>query len=482
MAIFVTDNGFVKKTQAELITQYETAFKQIFGDQIDLDPDGPAGQFIAFLAQENANFYDGAQEIYTSRDPDKATGVSLDFILSENNLTRLPARPTQQRNAVLSGDEGTSVLAGRRAGQQDTELEYILDDDVLITKANALLGVISVTQVVVTNLNRITIDSVNYDYTTQGGDTETDILDELKILIDGGAWGGTVVVDPVADTLTLLDTSTFSFDVSGDVQIDDRGSPGDFTAAVDGANPLSANTLNIIVTPVTGWDAVNNPVAGETGAEEETDSEARARRLRSIIQGAATESAIRSGILDDVDDVLSAEVVSNRTNVTDGAGRPPKSFEAIVEGGDDDEIALKIWEKQPAGIESYGNTTVIITDSQGTSQTIKFSRPVNTYIHVQVKRDYNTEENYPADGDDLIKQAIFDWSLDSNNVSIGKDIIRQRLSTPVYTVPGIKDIEIELDNTPNPGDSPTFAAQNITVADNELAIFAIARITVLDLP
>ena len=37
----------------------------------------------------------------------------------------------------------------------------------------------------------------------------------------------------------------------------------------------------------------------------------------------------------------------------------------LVIGGNDNEIAQCIYENQPAGIQSYGNTSVNITDSHG---------------------------------------------------------------------------------------------------------------------
>ena len=49
-------------------------------------------------------------------------------------------------------------------------------------------------------------------------------------------------------------------------------------------------------------------------------------------------------------------------------GRPPKSFEAVVEGGSDQAVAQEIWLTKPAGIETYGNVNngngITILDSQ----------------------------------------------------------------------------------------------------------------------
>ncbi len=130
----------------------------------------------------------------------------------------------------------------------------------------------------------------------------------------------------------------------------------------------------------------------------------------------------------------------------------------------------------PSGIESYGGESEVIQDSEGRNQTINFSRPINQYIHVKVKRDLYTEETYPANGDDLIKSEIVAWAL--LEFSPGVDVIRQRLNIPIYEVPGIGDVEVTIDATPNPGDSPAYAADDIPISGRELAVFATTRITV----
>jgi hypothetical protein len=348
---------------------------------------------------------------------------------------------------------------------------------------------------------------------------------------------------------------------------------GDFTADETGVNTLPANTLNTISTTVSGWDEVNNPGAGVTGIETETDDELRIRFALTFLAGNSTDEAIKNNLLSKVDDIISAVVISNRDlitgtqkiswnadfvtgnniditvqgtpvttvpfntdqattmtdlkaqieadianttvtvdildtntrtliitlsttdhinvteNVTGGAsqpegrivysdadGRPPKSFEAVVEGGTDADVAQVIWDSMPSGIEPFGNTTVVIVDSEGDNQTIKFSRPVSKYVWVKVKRDFNTEESYPTDGDTQIKNNIVDWSL--LNLDSGDDVIRQRLGDPVYEVSGIGDIEISLDYSNNIGHTPSYSLQNVPVLGREKAIFDVSRIIV----
>lgn len=111
-------------------------------------------------------------------------------------------------------------------------------------------------------------------------------------------------------------------------------------------------------------------------------------------------------------DVICA-IYENNTDVTDSSGRPPHSIEVVVSGGTDQDIADFIWSVKPAGIQTYGSSSATVSDSNGDSQTIYFSRPTYKYVHLEVTIDsYYAEEQFPLDGVDQIKAAIFDYAED----------------------------------------------------------------------
>jgi hypothetical protein len=224
--------------------------------------------------------------------------------------------------------------------------------------------------------------------------------------------------------------------------------------------------------------SVNNLAAGLAGRIAETDEELRNRRRELLAGlGAATDEAIRQAVLQEVDGVTACLVISNRTDVTDGDGRPPHSFETIVSGGDEDDIAQVIWENTPSGIYPEGDIVKTVVDSTGKGQTVRFSRPTNVYIWVDLEYSLNIEESFPVNGEDLIKDNIVEWTL--QNINIGDDVIYQRLSIPIYEVPGIGTIQIELATSATPTGPPgAYSAANVVIASDELAVFATSRITV----
>lgn len=491
---YVKSTGLEIPDYADIKTDLETDFKAIFGNDIDVSSDSVIGQIIAIVAKYISNNYTAMQEVYTSRDPQFAEGVNLDAIVGENGIVRLSATPTTIENVLLFGDDGTLILSGKLAKIPSGSVNFSLDSNVTISKSVCRKGYIEVGTVLDSTLYTIDIDGDSYTYTSDGTATATEILTGLKADIDSASIEG-LTVTITDDVMELSNDSDFAFDVDSNLAIVEVGSAGNFTCVENGANRVPAQSLTEIVTPVTGWNSVLNESVGVTGRATETDENLRIRREQSVNGiGNATEDSLLAKIYDEVDGVTGVNVYSNRTDSTDSENRPSHSFEVVVSGGDIDDIANKIWEVQPAGIQSTGNINadgsvestipgegINITDSQGYTQNVKFSRPVEVYIYVRVARSLYDEEVYPDDGDDQIKSAIVDWSLELANINVGKDVIRQRLSIPIYSIPGIEDIEIELDSSTSLPHTPSYSAANIVIGDRQVAVFAVGRIEVVDL-
>lgn len=148
-------------------------------------------------------------------------------------------------------------------------------------------------------------------------------------------------------------------------------------------------------------------------------------------------------------------------------GRPPKSFEAVVQGQTDAIIAQTIWFSKPAGIQTFGNTQQPIIDSQGETQQIFFSRPTQVYISIQCTLTLYSEETFPSDGLALVKQVLIAYI---NNLGVGADVLIQRVQAQVFKVPGIASSAVLLAATASPTESPSFSAADIPIGDNQIAI------------
>jgi len=270
------------------------------------------------------------------------------------------------------------------------------------------------------------------------------------------------------------------FEFSEPVTLDSAGEgSGEVIAIEAGSVSVLANTITTIETPFSGWDSVNNDNDGQTGRDVETDPELRLRRAESLsVTGAATVEAIRARLRQQVDDVTAVTIIENRDDVVDGDGRPPHSFEAIVQGGIEQDIADLIWEVKPAGIETFGNVTETVEDSQGTNQTIQFSRPVPVYVWVNVTLTANGIGDFPsASAESLTQEAVVSKG---SELTVGDKVVYQSLFGPIYrAVDGLEMVTIEVGTSTDAETQPSaFASENIEIASNELALFDEARVSV----
>lgn len=318
-----------------------------------------------------------------------------------------------------------------------------------------------------------TASGVNLDNVV--GITGIERLDAVPSLAVVKAFGapGTIISEgsavsvegnPVARFLT---DDTYTIDPTGEIEMN-------VTAETPGAIPAPAGSITVIETPVAGWDSVTNETDATIGKNIETDAELRIRRkLTLATPGAASTDAILAAILN-IDAVKAAKVFHNTTMFVDPFGRPPKSIEAVVLDGDDNDIALAIWKKAPAGIELFGSTTVQIIDSQGILRDIKFSRPTPVNIFVEI--DVTTNFDFPVDGDDLIKEAMVDYAL--THFSIGDDIIvhgAPSLEAAVICgdVIGILDLVFRVGTAPAP-----VLDDNVVINPDEIGVIDSANITI----
>jgi uncharacterized phage protein gp47/JayE len=237
-----------------------------------------------------------------------------------------------------------------------------------------------------------------------------------------------------------------------------------------------AASIDTIDSPVVGWATVTNLAEGLIGTEEETDVELRARRERSTSTGAQAILDAMFAAINNIPGVTNLTILENDSNIVDVNGLPPHSFEVIVVGGDDQAIADTIWAKKSTGSTPAGTSDIDIVDSQGITHTMRLTRPAQIDIYVKVT--ITTFADYPADGDDLIKQAIVDYAngdlIAGRGFSVGDDVIYTRLYTPINSVPGHEIDELLIDTV-----FPPTLQDNIAIGIEEVSHFTIANIEVV---
>lgn len=200
---------------------------------------------------------------------------------------------------------------------------------------------------------------------------------------------GSVVSDPLRPTVRFVTTADAITSAVGGVVLVQAA------AETAGALIAPAGSLSKIESPVSGWTAVTNPAAAVPGRNVESDE---VYRQRQAALRASTEGSTLPGIIADVQrlaGVITAAGYENVSDAIDANGLPPHSFELIVSGGDDAAIARSIWANKPAGIETFGSTTVAVTDTEGVSHNVRFSRPTPKVINVNYRATV-TSDYVPA--------------------------------------------------------------------------------------
>jgi uncharacterized phage protein gp47/JayE len=229
-----------------------------------------------------------------------------------------------------------------------------------------------------------------------------------------------------------------------------------------------------ILTPVSGLDSLDTLAQLQIGSPDESDAELRARQILSTENGATNILESLYSSLLQVSGVARVRIYVNDTNSTVD-GRPAHSYEVVVDGGADLDVAEAIWDRHPAGIELFGTTSQNITDSQGQTQAIEFTRPVVVPIYIIVNT--SADARYPATGDEDIKQAIVDYAngllVEDEQLTIGDDVRQSRLFTPANSIQGHNVVTILIGIAP----TPTLET-DIVIDETEIAQFLIANIIV----
>ncbi len=375
----IVSTGFEPKTLADILADIQTVELQEISPSLDVQATALLGVVNGIVAQACDDLWQLGQALYNGMSPDNATGDQLASLSLLTGTARQNADNTQVLSCTVTLSAGFSALPGTMFAQ--------------VTGNDA----------------------------AQFTNTET-------------------------VTYAALSTG-FAYP--------------NFEAVDTGPVPCNAHTLEI-AQPLTGWAAIDNPMPGELGSAIQNDADLRLARTSELATaGAATADAIRSDILTQLivpfttTNTTGCKVVVNDTDNDGGLstaapyyGVPPHSIEVIAQQNgatsvgtdpinDDQLLANLILSSKSAGIGTYGSYSKTAVDSQGNSQTIYFSRPVETPLSVAltVTKDPSL---YPIGGDGAVSTAIVNFASETFNP--GDDVYPIALAKAAFDVAGVLNI------------------------------------------
>jgi len=445
----VTPEGFVKKTLTVIKQEIGDDLLSDISNELNLLDTAVLGQIIGVFSDKLREIWDVELAVYRAFYPDSASYESLDQVGSFTGVTRLSQTKSTVTLDQLFIDNGVTIPAGRIVSVGLTGPRFV-----------TLVAVSNTTGAIAT----FSVMAESEDYGSIQGYAET--VSEIQTPISG--WNAKAAVSGIVIENFLLDTKTLNLKV-------DEGSTQ--SLVFSGGNPWSAaatateiknNTVGIdayddglgrlrITSDTDGDGSAIEVLAGDAvailglpigkikgfnssdadpGRLLETDPDFRIRReqvLRST--GSATVEAIYAA-LSLVGDVENVIVLENTTMVVDANGLPPKSFEAVVLGGLEQDIIDTIWDKKPAGIMPYGLLSGTIVDSMGFSHNIGYSRPAEIRLYLSYILTVDPVA-YPADGDEQVKAAAVAFA---DTLFTGDDVIALEFKAIALAVTGVIDV------------------------------------------
>ena len=464
----LTPEGFKQKRLADIIQSMGSRIADQLGVQISTEANSVFGQLIGVFSYEIADLWEQAAQVYGAMYPHTASGVSLDNSAALAGITPISAEKTTVV-CTCYGTNGTQIPYGSQIASATNNNVVFQSVD-----ANATISALSACDVGVTltevnaETYTVTIDGTPHSYTADGTETIAQVLTALGSSITE------VTASVDNDVLNLTEANqedTFAIAITNNLVFERIGSPVTFECTQEGAITPAIGDLTDIVTTYAGWDAVSNNVPANTGRLAESDTALRQRWNASLYTRSVGMTDSIASALMTLNGVTSAYVYENDTDSTDADGRPPHSIEAVVNGGETDEIGLTIWQKKAAGIYTYGSQSVSINDSQGFPHTINFNRPLVVPIYLNITVTEYHEEALPPNAQAMITEAVLNYG---NTLTVGNDVILQRFMGAIYqNVAGIGYITVTAST-----DGSTYSSNNISIDARHVATFAATRIQV----
>jgi uncharacterized phage protein gp47/JayE len=475
----LTKYGFVVKRGDIILQGLHDGLKAAF-PQINLSVKTVNSVLSTLVAEEAADLWTLAAGVYYAFYPQTAEGQSLDNTCEINAITRLGQTASK---AVLSvkGTEGTEIPDTFIAQKENTAIQFQATESIIITKDLTNKLILEITDdpppadtdyIIVINDHTVIVNSQSLskielaEAISNEINSLTDLLQVSSELPSPQDGSFTILSNDLDTPFVAAPDSKFT--------INDFWCPIHSKCTQVGAIAALSGTINEIVTPVFGLDSVTNFLDAEEGREIEIDTALRQRRYENVrVVGAATVEAIRARILNEVDGVLQCKVYENDEDEPDTEGRPPHSDEALVLGGDDQEIAEKYWLVKAGGIKTFGSTSVLIYDSMDNPHTISFSRPVPVYIWLRLT--LVTDSSFPPNGQQQITNGILETGVQS--FGIGDDVLIQKFYCPIYQVPGVVSALVEIAATYDLTPPTAYVTTNIPIDQREASALDSSRIT-----
>ena len=409
----IENSGFVIKNFDELKTELEENFKQVLGENINLDSTSILGNMVAIQAKQLSDVWQLGSSVYNSRHINSANGQSIDRIVELLNIAREQERRTAGV-AYIYGTFGIVIPVGTNFSSQNGAIYETIEQATIASGSFPILNFNRNSGVTLNTFNISALNNLYGLFESPSGNTFFTINynDDISTLTSAFRnFFGADSINSVRRETNNSITVNFAvkmflpfFQSAGMTITVNRPGLLDGVAVrvqniVPGDIVTNRGELNVIESPINGMDGVINFSDFERGRLQETDSQLRQKwfaRIGSPVS--ASPASIKRELLK-LNGVLQAIIFESSSG--------PGTVEIVINGGDSTEIAQTLLDNKVIGIEYVGNISEDALDEDGSNVPILFSRP--TLINFEVRVDISRLPNFPIDGVEQIKDLLNDY-------------------------------------------------------------------------
>lgn len=467
----LTPKGPNPKRLDVILNEMHESMTRHLGVNTRQNPQSLLNHLLTNIADRIAELWEFGEDVYYSQYPASAEGISLDNAAQFGGSTREAAAKSYYP-IHCTGIDGTKLAAGTLiASATNPPTQLSIKEAREITRASFNRAKIKIASLEARDVYTVAINGAVFSYVSEEADTLT-VLHGIAAAISDREF--TAMVQENDELLYIEAKDIASANVlilSENLTTETVTSIITFGTVETGDILIPDGVVSNIVKADAGLLAVVNLCGYISGRDEESDIHFRQSYVDKIFNRSSNIlESIRSAILNNVLGVRCVAPYENATHewYVDGeyispkdvtgtpSGyivRPPHSIEIVVDGGDSQEIARQILNNKAGGINTVGDTVIILNGAYDEEIPIRFNRPEKVYTWFRLGIVLNPAEALSPNYVDLLRKIVLE-NMDDMNA--GKDVIPQQFVSQFYRAcSGVSYIDVRLYATLNDADKPT---------------------------
>lgn len=464
-----------------ILNEMHARLSEKWGVNTKQDPQSLLNHLLTNIADQIADCWTFAEEVYYSQYPTSAEGTSLDNSAVYGGIVREAAAKSYYR-VLCKGRDGTTIPAGTIiASNTNPPTQLRISQNAEITSGSFNKAEIIIAEEGTTSVLSCMLDGTTYTYSPQNGDTDAQKLSGLAAVLNAVEGYTASCADGVLSLSKDDDVTSGSMLLSENLTTQSVSSLEIFATDDYGDILIPNGVITKIVRSVPGLESVTNVGTYVAGREEETDTELRQSYVDKIFNRSSSMiESIRSALLEQVQGITTLSVYENYTNLTDAYGRYPHSVEVVADGTfDETKLAQVILNTKAGGISTYGDHEVVLPGLYGEPITIRYNKPAPIYVWFKIDVKFNSTSNPPTNYVDLVEGVVTNWF---NGLQAGDDVMPQRVYADLYKMlPGADYFDISMASTSDQSTTPAAGAyteRTVSITPRQKAVTDAGRIEV----